>query len=336
MLDDFILKYNLPKFRKNQFNKQYYQNTISSYEEFTDWPKDLRIKLSEEVLFSSINAKKIFGTLESETLKVLFERESDKKLFEGVLLRHEDGRNTVCVSCMIGCPVGCKFCATGKMGFKANLNSNEIVDQILYFQRQLKTIDKKVTNIVFMGMGEPLLNFKEVNNAIKVITDPEKLALSIRRITISTCGVIKGIKDLIEMDYKGRLAISLHAPTQRLREELIPMAKTYKLIDLMDVLDEYVKKTGNRVSYEYILLQGVNDSKDNAEELSNLLAGRLAHVNLIRYNSVKDDHFERSTQDNIKRFCSVLNKNKINYTVRVSLGSEIEGACGQLTTEHGL
>jgi len=222
------------------------------------------------------------------------------------------------------------------MGFIANLNSNEIVDQILYFQRLLKTIDKKVTNIVFMGMGEPLLNFKEVNNAIKVITDPEKMALSIRRITISTCGVIKGIKDLIEMDYKGRLAISLHAPTQTLREELIPIAKTYKLNDLMDILDEYVKKSGNRVSYEYILLQGVNDSKDNAEELSNLLAGRLAHVNLIRYNSVKDDPFERSSQDNIKKFCSVLNKNKINYTVRVSLGSEVEGACGQLTTEHGL
>ena len=334
MIDDFIKKYNLPEYRKTQFHTQYYKNAISSFDELSNWSKDLRESLKTEVEFTSIIPSKVFGDISKDTMKVLFQRVSDNKLFESVLLRHKDGRNTVCVSCMIGCPVGCKFCATGKMGFISNLISTEIVDQILYFQRLLKIIDQKVTNIVFMGMGEPLLNIKEVFGAIDIITDPQKLALSIRRITISTCGVINGIRELIKLKYKGRLAISLHAPEQQLRESLIPMAKLNKLEDLMNVLDDYVETTGQRVSYEYVLLNGVNDTKKCAEDLSILLGGRMAHVNLIRYNIIDNGEFTKSIQENVNHFCAVLKKYKINYTVRVSLGSEIEGACGQLTTDN--
>jgi 23S rRNA (adenine(2503)-C(2))-methyltransferase len=334
MIEDFIIKHNLPRFRKNQFDIQYYNNAISSFDELTDWPKDLRDSINKEVEFSSITPNKVFGGTSNDTMKVLFQKTSDKKLFESVLLRHKDGRNTVCVSCMVGCPVGCKFCATGKMGFLSNLKAREIIDQVLFFQRELKIIGSKVTNVVFMGMGEPLLNLKEVWAAIEVLTNPDKLALSIRRITISTCGIINGIKELIQLDFKGRLAISLHAPVQGLREELIPMARTNKLPDLMKVLDEYVEVTNQRVSYEYILLNGVNDSKKYAEELAVLLSGRLAHVNIIRYNIVSEGDFARSDQENVNHFCAVLKKLKLNYTVRVSLGSEIEGACGQLTTKN--
>jgi len=334
MIDDFIKKNNLPEFRKTQFYTQYYKNAILSFDELSNWSKDLRESLKKDVEFSSIIPTKVFGDVSKDTMKVLFKKASDNKLFESILLRHKDGRNTVCVSCMVGCPVGCKFCATGKMGFISNLKSNEIIDQILYFQRLLKRIDQKITNIVFMGMGEPLLNIKEVFGAIQIITDPKKLALSIRRITISTCGIINGIRELIKLNYKGRLAISLHAPNQQLRESLIPMAKADKLDDLMNVLDDYVETTGQRVSYEYILLNGVNDTKKCAEELSILLGGRLAHVNLIRYNIISNGEFSKSIQENVNHFCAVLKKYDLNYTVRVSLGSDIEGACGQLTTDN--
>jgi 23S rRNA (adenine2503-C2)-methyltransferase len=334
MIDEFILNNNLPKFRKKQFEIQFYKNAIASFDELTDWPKELREKLKTEVEFSSITPTKVFGDITKEVLKVLFTKNSDKKIFESVLLRHKDGRNTVCLSCMVGCPVGCKFCATGKMGFISNLNSNEIVDQVLYFQRLLKKESLNVTNIVFMGMGEPLLNIKEVFGAINILTDPQKLALSIRRITISTCGIINGISELIKINYKGRLAISLHAPNQMLRESLIPMAKANNLDDLMRILDEYVEVTKQRVSYEYVLLNGVNDTNKCAQELAILLSGRMAHVNLIRYNAISKGEFEKSDQANINHFCAVLNKFNINYTVRVSLGSDIEGACGQLTTDN--
>ena len=332
MIEDFSDKYKLPSYRVKQFDKQYYQNSIEDFNEITDWPKDLREKLKEELKFSSILPEKVFGEIEEDTMKVAFNRINYKKLFESVLLRHKDGRNTVCVSCMIGCPVGCTFCATGKMGFIANLKTNEIVDQILFFQRKLKKINQKVTNIVFMGMGEPLLNWQEVKNVILLITNPDKFAMSIKRVTISTCGIIKGIKELTEFGFKGRLAISLHAPSQSLRETLIPISKVNKLDDLMQVLDEYVVITNQRISYEYILLNGINDSTKEAEELVNLLSGRLAHVNLIRYNKIEKSDYEKSSQKNLHNFCSILDRNKINYTIRVSLGSNIKGACGQLTT----
>jgi len=334
MIDSFSKNNNLPNFRKKQFDTQYYKNTISSFDELSNWPKNLRESLKQDVKFTSISEYKVFGDINKDTYKVLFKRLSDEKLFESVLLRHKDGRNTVCVSCMIGCPVGCLFCATGKMGFISNLTSNEIVDQILYFQRKLKTIEHKVTNVVFMGMGEPLINLSEVMDAIQIITNPEKLALSVRRLTISTCGVISGIRELIRLDFKGRLAISLHAPNQILRERLIPMAKINRLDDLMDVLDDYVEATNQRVSYEYILLKGVNDTKQCAQELSNLLTGRLAHVNLIKYNTISEGEFSRSNQESIDKFCAVLKSFNLNYTVRVSLGSDIDGACGQLTTKN--
>jgi len=334
MITEFCKINNLPSYRQSQFNKQYYQNVIGDFNELSDWPIVLREKLKEEIEFTSILPKKIFGGVDKTAMKIIFSRTRDKKIFETILLKHKDKRNTVCVSCMIGCPVGCIFCATGKMGFVANLSASEIIDQVLYFQRILKKIKQKISNVVFMGMGEPLLNWKEVQEAIKVITDPVKIAMSDRRLTISTCGVISGIKELMSSDFKGRLAISLHSANQKEREQLIPFAKSNTLDDLMNVLDEYVALTNKRVTYEYILLDGVNDSPSQAKKLVDLLMGRLAHINLIRYNEIKNSEFHKSTQQNVNRFCAILDRAKINYTVRVSLGSDIEGACGQLTTNN--
>jgi len=234
---------------------------------------------------------------------------------------------------MVGCPVGCDFCATGKMKFNGNLSTQEIVDQVLYFSRILQKEDQKVSNVVFMGMGEPMLNFENVTKAIDILTDPNKLAMSKRRITVSTSGYVAQLKMLMEQGFRGRLAISLHASNQALRETLMPVAKVYSLDALMGFLDEYVEVTNKRISYEYILIDGINDTEVNAIELSNLLENRLAHVNLIPYNTISGSSFKRSSQSSMQKFTNILDKNHINYSYRVTMGDDINAACGQLTTK---
>ncbi|MBD3362665.1 23S rRNA (adenine(2503)-C(2))-methyltransferase RlmN [Candidatus Dojkabacteria bacterium] len=333
MIEEFADKNNIPKFRIKQFNNLYYKELINSFDELFTWPKDLRKKLKEKIEFSTIKADKKIMSKDRATQKVLFRRKSDNHKFESVLMLHDDDRNTVCVSCMVGCPVGCKFCATGQMGFKAKLSAKEIIDQILYFQRHLNTQNQKITNIVFMGMGEPLLNLNEVQKSIAVITDPDKLAMSTRRITISTVGIIPGIRKLIKSDFKGRLAISLHAPTQTLREVLIPIANQYKLKDLMRVLSNYTHKTNKRVSYEYVLIRNINDSEQNAKQLAELLHNRLAHVNLIPYNPIKEDTFSTPAKNTIYNFAKILEDKGITYTIRVTMGEDVNAACGQLSNQ---
>ena len=268
---------------------------------------------------------------DQKTTKILFRRKSKEDLLEGVLMKHKDGRNTICVSCMVGCPVNCVFCATGQLKFGGNLNTREIIDQILHFKRQLKKEDEKITNIVFMGMGEPLLNLDNVLEAIDIITDPEKLAMSKRRLTISTSGYIPQLKRLTKEGFIGKLAISLHAPNQKLRKKLMPtVAKTNPLDKLMRALDQYTKKTNKQITYEYVLIDKINDQKKHADELSELLKNRLAHVNLIPYNPIGKKAFRRSSDKNIKKFEKILSDNNISFTRRVTMGEDIDAACGQL------
>jgi 23S rRNA (adenine2503-C2)-methyltransferase len=330
MIQDLISKHNLPIYRETQFNESFYKHAITSFDELTSWPKDLREKLKEEVQFCTLTEVTQLKSDNSKTIKILFKSSSTQKLLETVLMRHRDGRNTVCVSCMIGCPVNCTFCATGKMGFGGKLTSREIVDQVLFVQRYLKEFDQKVTNVVFMGMGEPMLNLPNVGKAIGTMTDPERLGMSMRRITISTSGYARQLRQFIERGFRGRIAISLHAPNQNLREQLMPVAKQVTLDELFEVLDWYTQLTNKRISYEYILIDGITDTPKAAKELIALFRHRLAHINLIPYNPIKGAPYKRPSKNSVRRFSELLTNRGISNTIRVTMGDDVAAACGQL------
>lgn len=329
-VEDFLILKKEPGFRIKQFNKAMYQDLISSFSELTTWPINLRKEFAKNVLFSEILPVTNLVSIDKKTEKVVFRRVLDNLVFESVLMRHLEGRNTVCVSCMVGCPMNCSFCATGKLGFKASLSSSEIVDQVLFFARKLNKEKEKVTNIVFMGMGEPLLNLSEVLKAIKVFTSNQKMAMSIRRITISTSGITPSLKDLFASGYKGRLALSLHAPNQEIREKIMPKTKKYPLAELLNTIKKFSGATNKRVSYEYILIEGLNDQEKHARELVALLGIKLTHVNLIPLNPVAGFPFKRPSRNSIFRFAKILEDLGMQYTLRTTLGDDIKAACGQL------
>ncbi len=335
MIEPFAASHLLPAFRIKQFNLAYYRDLIDSYDELTTWPKTLREELAQTIPFSTIVPVKKTKSTNEGTQKVLFKRISDNKCFESVIMRHRDGRNTICVSCMIGCPVGCVFCATGKMGFVANLSAREIVDQVLYFGRMLKKEKETITNVVFMGMGEPLLNLEQVMEAIKIMNSPDFMGLGIRRITISTSGITPKIYELMKGGYKGRLALSLHAPDQTLRERIMPIAKKYPLPELMSTVKAFATRTQLRVSYEYILIDGVNDTPEHARALVYLFGEDITfvHVNLIPYNPIPGAPYKRSTPAAVRAFSQILSDFEISNTFRVTMGDDIQAACGQLATE---
>lgn len=330
MIEEFAKKYSIKKYRVDQFNQKYYKEYISSWDELTTWPKDLREDLKKEIPFSKLIYQENDISKDGKTEKVLFKTEKGN-FVESVLMK-EKGRNTVCVSCMSGCPVGCIFCATGQMGLNESLDCQQIIDQILYFGRKLKTREEKISNIVYMGMGEPLLNLKSVSLSIETILDKDRLGFGKRRATVSTSGYVQNLKTFLDKNYGVKIAISLHAPNQKLRDMLMPkVSKTNTLKELFKVLDEYTQRTKKRITYEYVLLKGVNDSVENAIELANLLKGRLALVNLINYNEVECLPFKKS--DSIKTFQMVLLNNGVNCTIRKSQGGDIKGACGQLAVD---
>lgn len=333
MFREFITKHNLANFRILQLWQYYYQKGVTDASKITVWPLTLRDELQKEQSFEIFNVITENTSKDASTTKVLLERKVDGKRLESVLMRHKSGRNTVCVSCMIGCPVGCVFCATGKLGFQANLTADEIVEQVLYFERKLLTSGENVSNVVFMGMGEPLLNLDNVLEAIAIMTDPKKMGMSDRRIAISTSGYYRELPRLLEAEFKGKLAISLHAPNQELRVKLMPMAKAYPLDELLKALDDYVAVTNKRILYEYLLLQDINDKPEHALELAKLLKGRLAHVNLIPFNSVQGSPLKQSQRQRINAFESLLLNAGISVTIRASMGADIDGACGQLAAK---
>lgn len=332
MIKDFIKDNKLKPYRINQFNNQYYRDLIDSFDELTTWPKDLREKLKEEICFSSLNHIRDNYSSNGSTIKTEFTT-ADGFPIESVLMQYEDRRNTVCVSCMSGCPVGCSFCATGMMGFNRNLTDREIVDQILYFQRLLKKKEKILTNIVFMGMGEPMLNIDNVDKAIKIINDKEKMSIGIRRVTISTVGYVPQMKEYFNNKHTPKLAISLHSSNQEIREKIMPtIAKLYTFKELFSFLDWYEENIKRRVTYEYTLMKGVNDKPEHAIELSKLLYNRLALVNIIKFNPFIGIDYEASNNKTMQRFTKILNERGIKNTIRYSMGEEISGACGQLSS----
>jgi 23S rRNA (adenine2503-C2)-methyltransferase len=329
MFKEIIEKYNSQTYRIQQANQKYYKEFIISWEELNNWPKELHKKLVEEIPFSRLELLKTEVSNDKKTEKALF-RTTKGNYVESVLIRSKD-RNTVCISCMSGCPVGCIFCATGQMGLNELLDENQIIDQVLYFGRKLKSKGDKITNIVYMGMGEPMLNLEHVTRSIEILTDSNKMGFSKRRITVSTSGHIPNLKKFLNMKSNVILAISLHAPNQELRDKLMPSISTKNsLIDLFELLDSYTLETNKRITYEYVLLKGINDSDDNAYELSELLRDRLALVNLINYN--ENECFDLKKSNNTEEFQRILLSNGINCTIRKSYGDDIKGACGQLAT----
>lgn len=314
----------LPKFRQKQIDHAIFVDLISDWDEVTTLPKDLRQNLKEEAsLAIKAQAFKISG----ETTKVLIELEDGNKI-EAVLMLHNDGRRTVCVSSQVGCPLGCKFCATGQMGFARNLTAEEIIEQVIFFARHLKKNSEKITNIVYMGMGEPFLNYDNVIQSIKILNDPNKFNFGIRNFSISTVGITEGIDKLAESGLQVNLAISLHATNNELRSKLMPINDKYPLEKIFDSVKNYITKTSRRVMLEYLLIRGVNDSITDAEKLAKILNHRLLMANLIPLNPVNE--FQSPDKQTIKRFQEILDKRHAPYTMRHAFGQEINAACGQL------
>lgn len=314
-----------PKYRLAQAWRTIFIELADSWQENTTLPASLKERLQNEYPLQIEG--KIFSSKDSESAKALL------TLFDGlevetVLMRHEDGRNTICVSSQVGCPMACAFCATGQMGFKRNLTNGEIIDQVLFFARLLKKENRKITNIVFMGMGEPFLNYENVLSAIKILNGRDCLNLGARHFAISTCGVIEGIKKLADEPMQINLAISLHAPEDELRGQLMPINKKYPLKKVLRVVDQYIEKKNRRVMFEYLLIKGVNDSLSHANKLVKIMSKPLYIVNLIPYNST--GKFEPAEEKQIKKFMEALLNAGITTTRRHSFGGDIEAACGQL------
>lgn len=326
MFEKFLKENNLENYRVDQLYQQYYKNNIASWNELTTWPLDLREKLKDSIPFSKLKDFKDFISSDRQTIKSVAFTEEGYPV-ETVLMK-SNKRNTLCISCMSGCPAGCTFCATGQMGFNKKLDSQEIIDQVLYFKRKRNV---KITNIVFMGMGEPMLNFENVVEAIEVLTDPKKIGMGRRRITVSTVGYIEQLREFLKKDLGVKIAISLHAPDQALREALMPTVAPNNPIDeLLNLLNNFQEETNKKITYEYLLIKDINDSPEHAKRLARLIRGQIALVNLIRFNPSPGIIFEPSTKKSIEEFQKILNEKKVNNTLRHSYGDDINAACGQL------
>jgi 23S rRNA (adenine2503-C2)-methyltransferase len=313
-----------PKYRLKQAKEAIFKNFISNWDEATFFTKDLRDNLNKECpldIKADVLVSKNEDSIKARiTLK-------DGLMIETVLMRHEDGRNTVCVSSQVGCPLGCLFCATGKMGLKRSLSADEIIEQVIFFDRYLKPENQKVSNITFMGMGEPFLNYDNVLKAVRVLNDKEIFNIGARNISISTAGIIEGIKKFAEEGLQVNLAISLHAPNDALRSQMMPINKKYPLKEVIKTVDEYIKKTNRQVMFEYLLIKDLNDSDALAQELADLVKGKLYYINLILYNPTGG--LKPSTTDRVKKFKDILKKNKIIFSQRYRFGDDIKAACGQ-------
>ncbi len=311
---------NYPDYRWDQVKRAVFQELITSWEEATALPVDLRTELAEEASLG-INAKEVVS-LQDETRKAVIKLEDGSEV-ETVLMPHKT-RNTVCVSTQVGCSLNCKFCMTGKMGLVRNLEYWEMIVQALFFAREIGKID----NIVFMGMGEPFLNYEEFVCAAEFFNDEKTFNIGARNISVSTVGVVEGIKKLADADLQINLAVSLHAPTNELRSSLIPVNRKYPLEELFEAIDYYLEQTNRKVMFEYILLKDINDSKNDARRLANLMKGRLHFVNLINYNPTGE--FQASSEEKKESFKKILENEGVKVGERQSFGEDIKGACGQL------
>ncbi len=336
-ISDLMKEMGEPAYRAEQVWQALYRRFANSPDELTTLPKGLRQRLSEKFLFQPMEEAAVQISSDMYTRKYLF-RLPDGNTIETVLMFYER-RRSVCVSTQVGCAMGCPFCATGMGGLRRNLSAGEIVAQALYMARWLGSPDdgsapvKKpttLTHIVLMGMGEPMANYNNVWKALRILTDKRGFGLGARRITLSTVGIVPGIRKMAKEPLQVNLAVSLHAPTDRLRNKLVPINRRYPLSELMDAVREYIRLTNRRVTFEYALMRGINDDLAQADLLANLLSGMLAHVNLIPLNPVPGSPFQPSNPDRARAFLERLQKRGISATMRLRRGIDIEAGCGQL------
>lgn len=331
-----------PTFRANQLLGWVYKRLAVSFDEMTDLPLALRQKLADRLSVHTLVPMREAVSMDG-TVKTLFHL-TDGNTIEAALMLYAAGagrpRTTVCISTQAGCAIGCPFCATGSQGLHRSLTPGEMIDQVLFFARRVldkggagETRQEHITNIVFMGMGEPLANYDALMQAIDVLTSPRGFGTSPRNITVSTAGIVPQIRRLSEEKYRVGLAVSLHAPDNQLRNKLVPLNRRYPIEDLLAACRDYAEKTGRRVSFEYTLFGGINDSPAQARALAQVLAGMDAHVNLIPANRAYGDEFKPSPRRQVLAFEHELRNAGINCTVRVSRGQDIEAGCGQLRAQ---
>lgn len=326
-LEEFVLQLGEKKYKARQLFKWIYDKGLADFREMSDLSKSLRSKLEEKASVDSLQKLKSVKSEDGTCEKFLFQLK-DKERIESVLIK-EKKRTTLCISTQVGCALGCLFCATGKMGFKRDLTSEEIVDQIISVKSHSKP-EEKITNVVLMGMGEPLLNYEKTLKALRIMKSELGPGFASRKITLSTAGIVPRIHQLAQEGLKVKLAISLNAANDDLRSHLMPINKKYPIRKLLEAAKFYAQKTDQRMTFEYLLIKGVNDSKKDALDLSGLVRGISCKINLIPYNRVSGIPFQKPDEETIKNFRDVLYPRCPAVTLRMSKGEEIQAACGQL------
>lgn len=330
-LDQLLKAWKEPGYRSSQIWKGIYQSLWNSPEQFSNIPKKLLNKLFSEYSFCSLTPTNSLSSKDGETVKTRF-KTADNHAIEAVLMRYMK-RHTLCISTQVGCAMGCTFCATGQMGFLRHLASGEIVEQVLYYARILAKTNHKVTNIVIMGMGEPLHNYEDTLEAVDRLNHPDGFNFGARRFTISTVGLVPAIKRLAAEQRQVNLAVSLHAADDDLRSSMLPINKRYPLNELFDACREYVDKTHRRVTFEWALIAGINDGLDQARLLAKLANGLNCHVNVIPLNPTQNFAGRPSSRDKVLAFKQELESLGIPCTIRIRRGIEIQAGCGQLATD---
>lgn len=324
-LENYIESIGEKKFRAKQIYEWFHKRLATSYDELNNIPKALKEKLQETCELRPLNEIEHFVSKIDGTRKYLFELK-DGNVIESVLMKYKHG-NSVCISSQAGCRMGCKFCASTLGGLDRSLTPSEMIGQIYAIQ---KDIGERVSNVVVMGTGEPLDNYDNLLRFITLLTDANGLNISQRNLTVSTCGIVPKIRELAKEQLQITLAISLHAPNDAMRKELMPIAFQYSMEELLDACKYYQEQTNRRMTFEYSLVAGVNDTYENAIELCKRLKGFPCHVNLIPVNPIKERDFRQSLPESIKEFKNTLEKNRVNVTIRREMGRDINAACGQL------
>lgn len=329
--EEFISQLGEPAFRTQQLWHGIYRNHWDHPSKFSNIPKNLRDQLANIYSFSHLRVLRTQTSSDGETIKTLFSL-PDKNAVEAVLMKYIR-RRTLCISTQAGCAMGCVFCATGQMGFRRNLTSGEIVEQVLFYSRALDTQGEKVTNIVIMGMGEPFHNYTDTMKAVEQLNDPRGFNLGQRKMTISTVGIIPGIMRFADENRQVNLAVSLHAATDKLRSSMLPINNKYPLSELISACKYYVSQTNRRITFEWALIDNVNDSIEQAQMLSNLVRGLLCHVNIIPLNPTNGYEGKATTEKRAQAFKNTLTAAGIPCTIRTRRGIDIQAGCGQLATQ---
>jgi len=331
-LKEYFREIGEPAYRATQLWSAIYTQLVAEPDQVSSLPKPLRSRLQQDITFSHLNPIERLVSSDGETVKTLFDLPGTARI-ETVLM-HYDVRETLCISSQAGCAMGCVFCATGQLGFHRNLGTGEIVEQVVHYARELAQLGRNVTNIVVMGMGEPFHNYDAVMAAIKRLNDPKCMNIGARRFTISTVGIVPMIRRFTLEKSQVNLAVSLHAANDTLRNKLIPVNRKYPLQELIPACRDYVEQTGRRLSFEWALINGINDTPEHARELAALIKGMICHVNIIPLNPTPIYPGAPTSAERALEFKSTLEESGITCTIRIRRGVDIKAGCGQLAARH--